>query len=167
MLCWLKSALLRLIERLIERLSWQPQHHNLLLQPLQQCLAALSRLQANHSSLKRLQPFFHGHPSAGFQSTSALPPLPAATGTVPLLQLQQLSFRYSPEGPWVLRDLELAIQPGERIAFVGSTGSGKSTTSDLILGLLAPTHGQLLVHGQDLHSTPGLVAAWQQRVAHD
>ena len=137
-----------------------------LLQPLQQCFAALSSLQANQASLERLQPFLQGHPSAGFQSTSPLPPLPAAIAAAPLLQLQQLSFRYSPEGPWVLRDLDLAIQPGERIAFVGSTGSGKSTTSDLILGLLAPTQGRLLVYGQDLHATPGLVAAWQQRVAH-
>ena len=62
--------------------------------------------------------------------------------------------------------MELAIQPGERIAFVGSSGSGKSTTSDLILGLLAPTQGQLLVHGMNLQATAGLVAAWQQRVAY-
>ena len=137
-----------------------------LLQPLQQCFVAFSSLQANQASLERLQPFLQGNPSAGFQNTSSLPQLPAATGAAPLLQLQRLCFRYSPEGPWVLRDLELAIQAGERIAFVGSTGSGKSTTSDFILGLLAPTKGRLLVHGQDLHATPGLMAVWQQRVAH-
>jgi ATP-binding cassette, subfamily B, bacterial PglK len=133
---------------------------------LQQCFSSLSSLQANQASLERLQPLLHGHLSAGLQSTSSSPPLPAATDKAPLLQLQQLSFRYSHEGPWVLRDLELAIQPGERIAFVGSTGSGKSTTSDLILGLLEPTQGRLLVHDQDLQATPGLVGAWQQRVAH-
>jgi ATP-binding cassette subfamily B protein len=77
-----------------------------------------------------------------------------------------VSFRYSEEGPWVLQDLDLAIQPGERLAFVGTTGSGKSTTSDLILGLLQPSQGQLLVWGQDLHRTPGFVRAWQARVAH-
>ena len=137
-----------------------------LLQPLQQCFSSVSSLQANQASLERLRPFVNANPSAGFQSTSPLPSLPVATGALPLLQLQQLSFRYSPEGSWVLRDLELTIQPGERIAFVGSTGSGKSTTSDLILGLLEPTRGRLLVHGQDLHAAPGLAAVWQQRVAH-
>jgi ATP-binding cassette subfamily B protein len=92
--------------------------------------------------------------------------MPPAPEGAPLLQLAQLSFRYSSTGPWVLRNLDLAIHPGERLAFVGSTGSGKSTTSDLILGLLAPSEGQLLVKGLDLHGTPGLVAAWQSRVAH-
>jgi ATP-binding cassette subfamily B protein len=80
--------------------------------------------------------------------------------------LECLSFRYSSEGPWVLQDLNLAIQPGERLAFVGSTGSGKSTCSDLILGLLQPTKGQVFVQGEDLNSRPGMVEAWQRRVAH-
>ena len=137
-----------------------------LLQPLQQCFSSLSSLQANQASLQRLQPFFGGDEPAGSHEPILLPRCPVATGYAPLLQLQRLSFRYSSESPWVLRDLDLAIQAGERIAFVGSTGSGKSTTSDLILGLLAPTQGRLLVHGQDLHATPRLVAAWQQRVAH-
>jgi ABC-type multidrug transport system fused ATPase/permease subunit len=136
-----------------------------LLQPLQQCFAALSSLQANQASLHRLEPFLR----AGAAPKNCLPPtgfLPAAAAGAPLLQLAQVSFRYSSTGPWVLRDLDLSIRPGERLAFVGSTGSGKSTTSDLILGLLAPSQGQLLVKGLDLHGTPGLVAAWQRRVAH-
>lgn len=137
-----------------------------LLQPLQQCFASVSSLQANQASLKRLQPFLQGYPSTDFKSASQLPLLSVATAAAPLLQLQKLSFRYGPEDPWVLRDLDLAIQPGERIAFVGSTGSGKSTTSDLILCLLEPTEGRLLVHGQDLQGKPDLVASWQQRVGH-
>ncbi|MCX5954571.1 MAG: hypothetical protein NTZ40_14010 [Cyanobacteria bacterium] len=56
-----------------------------------------------------------------------------------LLELVLVSFRYGTTGPLMLRDLELAIRPGERLAFAGTTGRVKSTTSDLILGLLAPS----------------------------
>jgi ABC-type multidrug transport system fused ATPase/permease subunit len=136
-----------------------------LLQPLQQCFGALSSLQANQASLHRLEPFLQPKSTQQvFQVDNDLRFRPLSDAA--LLQLVQVSFRYSSTGPWVLRDLDLAIRPGERLAFVGSTGSGKSTTSDLILGLLAPSEGQLLVKGLDLHEIPGLVAAWQRRVAH-
>ena len=134
-----------------------------LLQPLQQCFSALSSLQANQASLVRLRPFMVA-PEAAMAPIG--PALAAAGPLSPLVQLEAVSFRYRAEGPWVLRDLDLAIQPGERLAFVGSTGSGKSTSSDLILGLLAPSQGKVWVHGQDLHGAPGLVAAWQRQVAH-
>jgi ATP-binding cassette subfamily B protein len=137
-----------------------------LLQPLQQCFGALSSLQANQASLHRLEPFLRAGESQknGFSPTGFLKSAPPADS--PLLQLAQVSFRYSSTGPWVLRDLNLSISPGERLAFVGSTGSGKSTASDILLGLLAPSEGQLLVNGLDLHEKPGRVVAWQRRVAH-
>lgn len=136
-----------------------------LLQPLQQCFSALSGLQASQASLQRLEPFLNTKIASQLPlpSTGLLHPL---QDRIPLLQLDEVSFRYSSTGPWVLRDLDLAIRPGERIAFVGTTGSGKSTTSDLILGLLAPSLGRVLVHGQDLQSSMGLVHAWQRLVAH-
>ena len=136
-----------------------------LLQPLQQCFGALSSLQANQASLQRLQPFLNAQDTPKFRlpASTQLPPLAADT---PLLKLAQVSFRYDSTGPWVLQDLDLEICQGERLAFVGSTGSGKSTTSDLLLGLLAPTQGKVLVHAHDLHGSPDLVAAWQGRVAH-
>jgi ABC-type multidrug transport system fused ATPase/permease subunit len=137
-----------------------------LLQPLQQCFGAVSSLQANQASLVRLLPFLvYATPTLNHSSAPAS--LQSATGDQgSLVQLADVSFRYTPEGPWVLRHLDLSVSLGERIAFVGSTGSGKSTCSDLILGLLEPVLGQVLVQGEDLHTTPGLVRAWQKRVVH-
>lgn len=137
-----------------------------LLQPLQQCFAGLSILQSSQASQHQLQPFLGNSAHERLANFPSRLNRPSRSAEQPLLQLQRLSFRYSMEGPWVLRDLELSIQRGERIAFVGSTGSGKSTTSDLILGLLEPTQGRLMVEGEDLHASPGLVVAWQQRVSH-
>jgi ATP-binding cassette subfamily B protein len=136
-----------------------------LLQPLQQCFGAVVNLQANQVAIQRLAPFL----SEKLVPVEAFNPGPldfVSQSGQPLIQLKDLSFRYSDDGPWVLRDLQLDIKQGERLAFVGTTGSGKSTTSDLILGLLKPSEGQILVCGHDLHANPGMVPAWQARIAH-
>jgi ABC-type multidrug transport system fused ATPase/permease subunit len=135
-----------------------------LLHPLQQCFGAVSGLQANQVALERLEPFItQPVQEALLPEIAAAPPAPAG---YPLVSLEGLCFRYASDGPWVLEDLNLAIQPGDRLAFVGTTGSGKSTCSDVILGLLMPSLGSIKVEGRDLHGSPGGVAAWQQRVAH-
>ncbi len=63
------------------------------------------------------------------------------------IRFESVWFRYSQEGPWILSDLDLTIPKGSRIGFVGTTGSGKSTTIDLLMGLLMPTEGKILVDG--------------------
>ena len=76
----------------------------------------------------------------------------------------KVRFRYSSDGPWVLDSLNLIIPKGSRVGFVGSTGSGKSTTLDLLMGLLQPTKGEFLVDGQPLGGNR--TRAWQQAIAH-
>ncbi|MDC1243106.1 ABC transporter ATP-binding protein/permease [Amylibacter sp.] len=80
------------------------------------------------------------------------------------IRLDTVRFHYSKEGPWVLDGLNLVIAKGARVGFVGSTGSGKSTTLDLLMGLLIPTEGQLLVDGQDVSGNR--LRAWQRSIAH-
>jgi len=84
------------------------------------------------------------------------------------LRLEAVGFRYAPELPTVLQGLTLEIRKGERIGLIGETGSGKSTTVDLFMGLLKPTQGQVLVDGQNLHDPqrPELLSAWRASIAH-
>lgn len=98
-----------------------------------------------------------------------LPPNACKTEPEPLafkvsIQIENLSFRYASKGPWVLDGVNLKIPKGARIGFVGSTGSGKSTALDLVMGLLEPAYGQILVDGQPVSREHR--RAWQRTVAH-
>ena len=78
--------------------------------------------------------------------------------------INSLGFRYSAQTPWVLRGLNLTLQKGGRIGFMGSTGSGKSTLLDIVMGLLQPTEGSLAVDGVTI--TEGNHRTWQAHIAH-
>jgi len=102
-----------------------------------------------------------------------MPPDFLQTSPQPLLlrqavQLKGLHFRYSQGAAWVLEGIDLEIRQGERIGLIGSTGSGKSTLVDLLMGLLEPTAGQILIDGADLHDPhqPKRLAAWRAAIAH-
>ena len=90
---------------------------------------------------------------------------PATLPDGPLgLELRGVTFGYDPEHT-VLHDVSFAIAPGERVALVGATGSGKSTINHLTVGLAAPSSGEVLVGGvpasalapDDLHAAVALV----------
>ncbi len=84
------------------------------------------------------------------------------------LRFQAVHFAYGPELPEVLRGIDLEIGRGERIGIIGTTGSGKSTTLDLLMGLLLPTAGRILLDGEDLHDPehPERLSAWRATIAH-
>ena len=78
--------------------------------------------------------------------------------------LKDVFFRYTPKGPWVLQGVDLTIRKGSRVGIVGPTGCGKSTLSDIIMGLLAPTTGTFEVDHQAV--VQDNQRAWQARLAH-
>jgi len=84
------------------------------------------------------------------------------------IKMQSLSFRYSMQSPLILHAIDLEIFRGEKIGIFGSTGSGKSTLVDLLMGLLEPTEGQLLIDGLNIHdvSHSERLYAWRSAIAH-
>lgn len=80
------------------------------------------------------------------------------------IRFENVCFKYAAAGPWVVQDLTFVIPKGARVGFVGSTGSGKSTTLDLLMGLLTPNEGQILVDGKVVSGL--YLRAWQRAIAH-
>jgi ATP-binding cassette, subfamily B, bacterial PglK len=91
-------------------------------------------------------------------------PTPKAIQFDKEIKLTNLSFRYSQESPWVLKNINLSLKKGSRIGFIGSTGSGKSTLLDIIMGLLPPTEGDLFIDQQPINDKSR--RSWQMNIAH-
>ena len=66
------------------------------------------------------------------------------------IEFDQVSFRYKPDAPDVMRSVNLKIEPGEVIGIVGRSGSGKSTLTRLVQRLFVPDRGRVLIDGQDI-----------------
>ena len=100
-------------------------------------------------------------------------PLPQISDTVKAfgfkknICLKNIHFRYAANQSEVIKGLDLNINAGERIGVIGSTGSGKSTVIDIMMGLLKPTYGRILVDGQNLHDDqdPGILTSWRNAIA--
>lgn len=134
-----------------------------MLPALQQTYSAWATIKAYKSSVEAVvamleQPL---HPA---QSVADLAPLKLQQK----INFEQVSFAYSSAATPVLKDLSLEIKQGERVGLIGSTGSGKSTTVDLLMGLLEPSSGQIAVDGKCIHSDqdPHRILAWRAAIAH-
>ena len=68
--------------------------------------------------------------------------------------VQDVSYHYPDTEEWVLKDVNFTIKKGTTVAFIGSTGSGKTTMVDIILGLLTPVKGAVMADEINIHEQP-------------
>jgi ABC-type multidrug transport system fused ATPase/permease subunit len=130
-----------------------------LLPVLQQAYGSWSGIQGGQASLQDALELLD-QPLPEYADQPPAKPMPFRQ----VISLKQVSFRYSPQTPWVLKNLNLTISKGSRVGFVGATGSGKSTLLDIVMGLLQPTDGVLEIDGQAV--APTNHRAWQAHIAH-
>lgn len=78
------------------------------------------------------------------------------------IEARDVSFRYGPNEPFVLEDINVRITPGESVAFAGPSGCGKTTLLKMLAGLLEPTSGGIFVDGVPLARLGP--EAWRARI---
>jgi ATP-binding cassette, subfamily B, bacterial PglK len=126
-----------------------------LLPALQEIFSSVTRIRFSWPSLELV----YRDLNVDAQSRASLPsltPLPFTKA----IHLDHVSYKYPLGDREVFRDVSLEIPHGARIGFIGSTGSGKSTAVDLILGLLRPAEGRIFIDDTPLDNEKS-IRRWQ------
>jgi ATP-binding cassette subfamily B protein len=116
------------------------------LAPLASLVNGGQQLQLVHAHLERLADVVTAEPEQNSQQVYMPPRLRGH------IRLENVGFQYAPDMPKVLHALNVTITPGQKVAIVGRTGTGKSTLGKLLLGLYIPTEGQIYYDGIPLRS---------------
>ncbi|HVP29639.1 MAG TPA: ABC transporter ATP-binding protein [Myxococcota bacterium] len=127
--------------------------------PLRDLSAKYSVMQSSMASCERIFQLLDTPPAVKEVAPEAAR-LPAARrGEV---EFRDVSFAYQNED-WVLRDVSFRVAPGERVAFVGATGAGKTSVIKLLTRLYEPQRGEILLDGVPIRELPQ--AELRRRVA--
>ena len=106
-------------------------------------------------SMQRLGDVLNTQPEPSYNPNRTM--LPHVKGQV---RFDEVTFRYRPDGPEILRKVSFAVVPGQVIGIAGRSGSGKSTIAKLVQRLYVPERGRILVDGVDLAQVD---PAWLRR----
>jgi ABC-type bacteriocin/lantibiotic exporter with double-glycine peptidase domain len=114
------------------------------LTPLSSLVASGLQLQLLGSYIERIDDVLANERE---QDRTLVARAPRLTGRI---SVRDVSFRYGPQAPLVVRDAAVEVDPGMCLAIVGKSGSGKSTLASLLLGLYRPTEGTILFDGHNI-----------------
>jgi ATP-binding cassette subfamily B protein len=116
------------------------------LTPLGSLAGSLQQLQIVRSHFARIADVVGAQPE---QDLTEVRTPGRLTGRI---DLRKVSFQYDQNAPMILQDINIRISPGQKVALVGRTGSGKSTLGKLLVGLITPTKGDILYDGEPLYT---------------
>ncbi len=120
-----------------------------IIQPFQRLTILWNQLQEVLIAMERINDVLDAEPEEDLhaQPRQILPPLRGQ------IRFENVTFRYHPEGKEnIIENLCFEVEPGQMVALVGRSGSGKTTISKLVLGLYPPTEGRILVDGYELNN---------------
>ena len=120
-----------------------------LFDPLRQLAERFTQIQGGLTAVERIGELME-QPLEIEEASDAMPMAPGGAGEV---IFENVSFSYRPDEP-ILRNLSFRIAPGEHVALVGPTGSGKSTIIRLLCRLYEPQQGRILLDGRDIRTIP-------------
>ena len=120
-----------------------------LFDPLRQLAERFTQIQGGLTAVERIGELLE-KPLEIVESPDARPLVDSGLGEV---IFEDVNFSYRPDEP-ILRNLSFRIAPGEHVALVGPTGSGKSTVIRLLCRLYEPQSGRILLDGRDIRSIP-------------
>ena len=123
------------------------------LTPVNEITAAGQSIMEMRSSMERIDDVMDYPPEIKDEKTDP-EQLRGAGKLSGLIELKNVTFGYAPLGEPVIRDFSLTLRPGSSIAFVGGSGSGKSTIGKLVSGLYRPWSGEITYDGKTIDEIP-------------
>jgi NHLM bacteriocin system ABC transporter peptidase/ATP-binding protein len=127
-------------------------------QPVVALVMFSGKIQETVADVIRIDDAMDTEPDPLASRTEALPVAPRredAPATLSgALELRDISFAYGPLDPPLIEGFSLSLRPGDRVALVGGSGSGKSTIARLVTGLYHPRAGQILFDGIPIEEIP-------------
>lgn len=131
-----------------------------MLPALQQCYATVASLRGAAASLSEVVKLLEQPIPGNISDEPTVGKLPFNE----VIDIKSVTFSYFGHDRKVLKDINLKIYRGDRIGIIGTTGSGKSTLIDMVMGLLSPSEGEIEIDGYPL--TTENLRLWQSQIAH-
>lgn len=125
------------------------------LTPVEEMVNQGSRFQELEGDMTRIDDVLSYEPAKN-RGTDEMPDTARLSGQV---EIKGITFGYSPLAPPLIKDFSLKLAPGQRVALVGGSGSGKSTISKIVAGLYEPWEGTVLFDGKTREQIPAVLMA--------